>query len=281
MINMIEIDTLGCDIQDVINDINGSTGINAKDIVNVESLPNMIRAWYRSTKAQKESKLTNNVLVNRLIESGILIGSRRWGGCTEKSDWDIVYSTTKIEQIVSFLESHGYTVQFNSGSSGSGKNVMYNIDNIKVEIGDILVNIITYDDKDLEKIEKLNEYMDIIKDLDIGKECKKNKRSRTMVVENFLDITFGEVSSMHKIDINKSKISYNSTNFLNFNKAKEIPLYITGEGKEYKYEPLDDLTTIELSKIMMFLIGANIGTVYDAMYYFTENDLMRHFTEVK
>ena len=61
-------------------------------------------------------------------------------------------------------------------------------------------------------------------------------------------------------------------------KSKDIDFVIGFEsGITYKYNPKDDLTTIELSKILMFIMNSNLGIQNDTEFYFLENDLMRHF----
>jgi len=64
-------------------------------------------------------------------------------------------------------------------------------------------------------------------------------------------------------------------------KSKNIDFIIGFEdGSVYEYRPKEDLTTLELSKILMFIMNSNLGAQYDIEFYFVENDLMRHFENV-
>ena len=134
-------------------------------------------------------------LFNKIVESGILIGSRRWGGSKESSDYDVVISTPKTEKLLEYFEKVG--IEYNdlgktSSASRSGVITMYNDNNIKVLIAGKLINIISYKEKDIDKIKKLNEAVDSLSGTYIHETMSAYKSVRIKIIEDFLDILFQE-----------------------------------------------------------------------------------------
>lgn len=141
-----------------------------------------------------------NELINKLLDTGLLIGSRAWGGDTINSDYDLVFSHEEAENILDYFNKSGIKYQELEGSSESKEHKMYNISNIKVNLDGMLFNIITYSKEDIKKIFHLNNYMNYIKKLPIGQACTKNKKVRIHVVESYLDFAFGNLSSEGILD---------------------------------------------------------------------------------
>ena len=160
-----------------------------------------------------------NELMNKLLDTGILIGSRAWGGDTINSDYDLVFDDVVAKNILVYFDKIGISYELLAGSSENTENKMHNIRNIKVNLGDplksdMVINIITYKKEDLEKIHQLNTYMSSIYELTIGQACKNNKAVRIHVVQSFLDFAFNNVlkykntskKDVPKIDIDEDDI---------------------------------------------------------------------------
>ena len=61
----------------------------------------------------------------------------------------------------------------------------------------------------------------------------------------------------------------------------DIPIYFKVEDCNYKFEPKDDLTPIELSKVVNVLLAGIIGQDIDNKYYLEQNNLFRHFIKLE
>jgi len=130
-----------------------------------------------------------------LLNAGILIGSCKWGGTHDNSDIDLVFSKSQIDVIFPRLEKYkDLEIRYIGDYS---TNAMYNIDNIKIKfpkkILEAEINIIVYQDNDIEKIKELNIYMEQIKGTKISELMIENKKIRIKVVEIFLDYLFNPV----------------------------------------------------------------------------------------
>ena len=134
-------------------------------------------------------------LLKNIASSGILIGSRQWGGLHPKSDWDVVLSTSKTEKLLDYFDKRGieYEDRGKTASADIEKHTMFNENNIKVELGDELLNILSYKESDIQKIAELNNTMEKIKETEIGRLCASDKAIRIAVVETFLNVLFGKV----------------------------------------------------------------------------------------
>ncbi len=155
-----------------------------------------------------------NDLVNKLLETGILIGSRQWGGDHINSDYDVVFSDKVIMNILAYFDKVGIKYNRLEGSSQSETNRMYNHLNIKVDLDGMIFNFITYPEKDINKIFHLNDYMQYIRELPIGQACAADKKVRIHVVESYLDFAFNKINpntleedlGMPQIDIDEDEI---------------------------------------------------------------------------
>jgi len=150
-------------------------------------------------------------LLKRLLDTGILIGSRRWGGSNITSDIDLVFDTEITDKIINYLEKIGIEIDYSS--KGYHLSKMYNEGNFKFEINNKVINIISYKSGDIEKIERLNEYMDSIKDLYIGKRVANSKADRIFVVESYLEFEFSDKEfefnkGVPGIDIDEDEIPF-------------------------------------------------------------------------
>jgi len=155
-------------------------------------------------------------LFDKIVESGILIGSRRWGGSKESSDYDVVISTPKTKKLLEYFEKVG--IEYNnlgrtSSASHSDKNTMHNDINIKVLIAGKLINIISYKEKDIIKIKKLNEAIDSLKGTYIHESMSNNKSIRIKIIEDFLDILFQENSEVPSNKKNIPEINLDDLDF--------------------------------------------------------------------
>jgi predicted nucleotidyltransferase len=136
-------------------------------------------------------------MVEYLLNNGILIGSRRWGGEKPNSDWDVVFNRSTFFELMQRLhkyEDKHIKLTFNRNYSD---NKMYNIENVKIKFNDEKyikeeINILVYRDEELPLIDELNHYMDEIRDTQLGLLMKLDKEIRIKVVEIFLDELFRE-----------------------------------------------------------------------------------------
>jgi hypothetical protein len=62
-------------------------------------------------------------------------------------------------------------------------------------------------------------------------------------------------------------------------KTVDMPIIFVMNGVEMLFKPKDDITVIELSKVMTFLMASVSGGSFDVDYYVRENGLERHFVK--
>lgn len=110
----------------------------------------------------------------------------------EDSDYDIVIADEKIDKLLKYFDINNIEYR-DLGKTSSGnidKHTMFNERNIKTLIDDKVLNIITYKEKDLDKIKKLNILIYTMKDSFVTNNMIKDKGIRIDVIELFLKILF-------------------------------------------------------------------------------------------
>ena len=129
-------------------------------------------------------------IINEIMEKGIRIGSREWGGYHSNSDIDFAMSHKDFTKILSRIKEPD-TVREEYQYACKG-HTMYNIQNFKLCIEDYphVVNIITYDAKGMKKIEQLNYAMNQLKYTAVGKVIAERKANRIIIVEALLKVLF-------------------------------------------------------------------------------------------
>lgn len=133
------------------------------------------------------------IVFDALIKTGILIGSRAWGGAKRYSDYDLVLSDEKYNKIkISFKEKGIHFREFAGFSERVHGHSMFNIDNDKLYFDEeTTLNIITYKQTDLPKIKELNKIMKfIVANTTLGQEMADDKAIRIDVVEGLLNGLF-------------------------------------------------------------------------------------------
>ena len=99
-------------------------------------------------------------LVEGIEKSCTLIGSRRWGGYKEDSDYDYVILEEHSEELISYFNRVNINIEANSKYNGSR---MYNTKSYKVNINNREFNFIVYSNDKIDMIERLNILMDSLK----------------------------------------------------------------------------------------------------------------------
>jgi len=121
---------------------------------------------------------------NLLLKEGILIGSRKWGGSTQLSDYDLVFDDEMAQRIKTFI---GLSKEIKDAKYYSHR--MKNVDNFKftlrVNNEEKTINIISYSKNDLKVIEDLNDFMGKL-DYNLLNLISKDKMARVNIVESFL-----------------------------------------------------------------------------------------------
>jgi len=131
-------------------------------------------------------KLFNNIMDN----AETTIGSRRWGGATPQSDYDVIYESKKAEILLDYLVDKKLKFESDRGSSASGEHSMFNTHNIKVHTDSGIINVLGYPEHDFEKINKLNEVFESFEGTSIGDNIAKNKQYRIMMCQTLLKNLF-------------------------------------------------------------------------------------------
>lgn len=137
------------------------------------------------------------------------IGSRVWGGATEKSDYDFCMDDVVFKKLIPRLEELGilivnlYGMSENSERDTIMKNIgNYKFDLFKVPYGlpysrtegpvyeKVLVNIITYAPDRLLALEDINQVFTAIEGTELHKRICGDKATRVAVFECFREIMF-------------------------------------------------------------------------------------------
>lgn len=126
-----------------------------------------------------------NKLREYLEEHGLQIGSRKWGGFTEHSDYDYVIPSThkaRLSEICSELFAHIEVLGDDYDTSE-----LNHQENLMVSIRDeIRINIMLYADFMIPVMEKLDGAMMALKPTSIGKDIAKSKFTRVFYFRSFL-----------------------------------------------------------------------------------------------
>jgi len=131
-------------------------------------------------------KLFNNIMDNAVTT----IGSRKWGGFTDRSDYDVVYESKKAEILLNYLVEKNISFESDRGSSASGEHSMFNTHNIKIETSLGVINVLGYQEKDLEKIDRLNAAFSLFSGTSIGDNIARKKEYRIMMCQTLLKNLF-------------------------------------------------------------------------------------------
>jgi len=104
---------------------------------------------------------TEEKILEIILDNGINIGSMAWGGATEMSDVDYAISRTNFLKIVTLYDEVGPSTTLTlRWVSNYSDNLMFNIENIKLQYNEKIfkrvLNLIVYEDDDLNKINTLN-----------------------------------------------------------------------------------------------------------------------------
>lgn len=130
----------------------------------------------RNIKQQLQRKeMFEEKLFGKIIEIGLLIGSRKWttNVVREDSDWDFIITTKQEEKILDGIEKYNSSSNGNepihyryiNGSSGDGEtnvNTLNNDNNIKIYLSeiDVVINLITYrNEENIKNWLKIDEVM--------------------------------------------------------------------------------------------------------------------------
>ena len=145
--------------------------------------------------------LNDNKIFNSILKSGILIGSRAWGGFTEKSDWDLAIDDKKYQKILIYCKDNN--ISFRHFFGGEDYNItghtMFNITNDKLTFDDgKVINIISYCKDDLPKILELNEIITFLNTTSVGKTMQEDKSYRIIIVESLLSVLFKFHKQTHR-----------------------------------------------------------------------------------
>jgi len=150
----------------------------------------------------KERKEKLQKIIDYFMETGILIGSRRWGGYHDDSDYDLVFSKSEYERFIPRLNSYFPDITYEDIANYS-QHDMFNIRNLKIyfkpEILKVSINILVYEDENIKKINQLNQWMDEISETKLGQMAKKDKSIRIKVVEMFLDYLFNDYKTIIEV----------------------------------------------------------------------------------
>lgn len=130
----------------------------------------------------KEKEINN--IFNALKKNGRLIGSRKWGGETEESDYDIVVDMDKYIKLNKYCDEKNIWRNFNNGSGEN--NLLYNKENMKIILNKLKINIIGYDNADIDNANKAFDIVDKVnKIIPLTK-----KKTRHRICEDALDLFF-------------------------------------------------------------------------------------------
>lgn len=125
-----------------------------------------------------------NDIFNALQKNGRLIGSRKWGGETEESDYDIVIDMDKYIKLNKYCDEKNIWRNFNNGSGEN--NLLYNKENMKIILDKLKINVIGYDNADIDNANKAFDIVDKVnKIIPLTK-----KETRHRICENALDLFF-------------------------------------------------------------------------------------------
>jgi len=128
-------------------------------------------------------------IIDYILHNSIPFGSRRWGGFTDKSDYDFVMDSDKAKELINYIEHKNKKIVINLHYYNNKFNILHNKFNFKLVIDHIQYDIIVYDNSDLQKIIDLNIYMDKIKNI-----VNTNvKYTRHYFVEKYLDFEFKDL----------------------------------------------------------------------------------------
>jgi hypothetical protein len=64
---------------------------------------------------------------------------------------------------------------------------------------------------------------------------------------------------------------------MNLAKISDVPIYFEIDGKQQLLTPKDDITPLEVLKIVTIITAINAGAKIDLDYYVSVNNLSRHF----
>ena len=144
---------------------------------------------YTMTKQDNQDKIFNAILT-----SGILIGSRAWGGFKQNSDWDIILSEENYDKVKIYCKNNNiHFTHYFGGSDNITGHTMFNITNDKLHFEDgRIINILTYEKEDLGKIKELNRIVEALNSGPVGKQMQEDKQVRIRIVETMLEILFCE-----------------------------------------------------------------------------------------
>ena len=148
------------------------------------------------TEMEKREAL-HEKMFDYFMKIGILIGSRKWGGAKQDSDYDLVIGEKRYSEILIHIKNQSIQlkIESNEGSSDFVENTMYNIINDKFTLSfgkkNYLMNILTYHERDLPKILELNDILDAMpQDSCIKKRIIEDKDKRIALIETLLALMF-------------------------------------------------------------------------------------------
>jgi len=137
-----------------------------------------------------------NKILKELENKSILIGSRRWGGYKDSSDYD--YAISEVYSNIFIEEFFKNDIKIKKNTSGYFEEDMYTIENYYVSLDGKKINILVYSKERFELIYKLNEMMDSLKKVDF--EIFNDKKMRIYFCEGILKYLIGNLDVKDDLD---------------------------------------------------------------------------------
>ena len=151
-----------------------------------------------------------HVVLKYIIAQGRLMGSRKWGGVTRSSDWDIAMPLHAWHTVMSTLDKRRISYTFDNGTScdaDAGTNRIYNVSNVHFVVAHEVVNVIVYAEETWAPACMVLDAMDQFADTDLGVHTFVQKHSRILMMETLWSLFFFEytldtpVSMFHGTDV--------------------------------------------------------------------------------
>jgi len=132
-------------------------------------------------------------ILNRLT----LIGSRAWGGYSEKSDYDFIISTKIESKIFDLL--YALSIDFTNEQNYEGNNLLFNTKNVKFTFNNKIINLLFYSDSDYPKIDLVANSMMSLSKMKHFDNNIKDKKKRHKLFETLVETVF-EQKEIPKIE---------------------------------------------------------------------------------